>query len=121
MQCLKLSCLYAINNHPNSLIVEEEDMKQAIELSKWLLSSSYQDMSEKLFVDPNYKINRQVFNRIKKTGKEGMERSKLYGLSHLQSNKLDEQLKTLLEAEEIREELIVSSETNRKQKRYFTN
>jgi len=119
--CLKLACLYAINNHPNNLEILTEDMNQAIMLSKWLLSSSYEDTSERLFVDNNYKTSRLIMNRISNAGKDGIDRSHLYLISRLQARQLDDQIKTLLESGEIRSETILNEETNRKQTKYYTN
>jgi len=119
--CLKFACLYQINEDTKKTIISGENMEKAVELTKWILDCSYEETSERFLTDNNYKTNRLVFNRIKKAGKEGMDRSKLYQLSHLQSRQLDEQLKTLLASDEIRSEEILNEETNRKQIRYFIN
>jgi len=121
LYCLKFACLYTINEDINASIVSEDNMRKAILLSEWLLNCSYEETSERFLTDNFYRINRLIYNRVKRCGKKGIKREKLYLLSHLNARVLDEHLKTLVESGEIRGENILAKDTNRERWQYFIN
>lgn len=113
LYCIKLACLYAVNNHLERLIIEDTDMRQAIDLTKWIMESSYEESSTRLLTDKDFKNRCRILNIIKREGKEGLKRADLYANARLNARRLDEIIQTLLESGEIIIKSVLAEKSNR--------